>query len=100
VLQAVISDIGDEPRMRDLAADAHAALGDYHLLNQDFESAADEYTIAVDTTLDLSRKRGFYTSLAWVHLCRLDQPELAESYRQQAESLPGSPLPTLNCTGQ
>jgi tetratricopeptide (TPR) repeat protein len=100
VLQAVISDIGDKPRLRDLAADAHASLGDYHLLNKDFESAADEYTIAVDTTLDLNRKRGFYMSLAWVHLCRLDQPELAESYRQQAESLPGAPLTALACTGQ
>jgi tetratricopeptide (TPR) repeat protein len=100
ILQAVIADISGETRLRDLEAEAHFALGVYHLLNGDEPAALAEFETAVDTTLNPIRKSGFYRSLAVIHLCQLDQPELAETYLQAAEDLAGEPLAPIGCAPQ
>jgi hypothetical protein len=46
------------------------------------------------------RKSGFYRSLAAIHLCQLDQPDLAETYLQAAEDLAGEPLEPIDCAAQ
>jgi tetratricopeptide (TPR) repeat protein len=97
ILEAVIADISGETRLRDLEAEAHFALGVYHLLNRDKPAALAEFETAVDTTLNPIRKSGFYRSLAQIHLCGLDQPDLAETYFQAAEDLAGEPLEPIVC---
>ena len=92
ILEDVIAEISDETRLVDLTADAHFSLGIYHLLKGDQEAAIAEFETAVDTTRNDLRKRGFYFSMAFIYECQLDQPELAETYLQEAESLPGPPL--------
>ncbi|MDP9144119.1 MAG: tetratricopeptide repeat protein [Actinomycetota bacterium] len=98
VLESVIEEVADEPRLRDLAAEAHYSLGVYYLLVNDQQSAVEEFKTAVETTLDVARKRGFYTSLAVIHLCQLDQPDLADAYLEEAQNLPGPPLDPIVCT--
>ncbi|HSK07094.1 MAG TPA: tetratricopeptide repeat protein, partial [Acidimicrobiia bacterium] len=100
ILDAVIADISGETRLRDLEAEAHFLLGVYHLLNRDPTAALAEFETAVDTTLNPIRKSGFYRSLAQIHLCQLDQPDLAETYFQAAEDLAGEPLEPLVCTSR
>lgn len=100
ILEAVIADISGETRLRDLEAEAHFALGVYHLLNGDEPAALAEFETAVDTTLNPIRKSGFYNSLAVIHLCQLDQPDLAETYLRAAEDLAGEPLEPIDCASQ
>jgi tetratricopeptide (TPR) repeat protein len=100
ILEAVIADISGETRLRDLEAEAHFALGIYHLLNGDEPAALAEFETAVDTTLNPIRKSGFYRSLAVIHLCQLDQPDLAETYLRAAEDLAGEPLEPIDCAPQ
>lgn len=100
ILDAVIADISDETRLRDLEAEAHFLLGVYHLLNGDPTAALSEFETAIDTTLNPIRKSGFYRSLAQIHLCQLDQPDLADTYFQAAEDLAGEPLEPLVCTSR
>jgi tetratricopeptide (TPR) repeat protein len=100
ILEAVIADISGETRLRDLEAEAHFALGVYHLLNRDQPAALAEFETAVDTTLNPIRKSGFYRSLALIHLCRLDQPDLAETYFQAAEDLAGESLEPIVCASR
>jgi tetratricopeptide (TPR) repeat protein len=98
ILEEVIADISDETRLVDLTADAHFSLGLYHLLRNDREAALAEFETAVETTRNDLRKRGFYNSMAVIYLCQLGQPDLAESYYQMAEAIPGPPLDPLQCT--
>lgn len=100
ILEAVIADISGETRLRDLEAEAHFSLGIYHLLNGDEPTALAEFETAVDTTLNPIRKSGFYRSLAVIHLCQLDQPELAENYLRAAEDLAREPLEPIDCAAQ
>ena len=100
ILEAVIADISNETRLRDLEADAHFSLGAHHLLNRDTPAALAEFEIAVETTVNPIRKRGFYISLAFIHLCQLDQPDLAETYLRAAEDLPGEPVEPIECATQ
>jgi Tfp pilus assembly protein PilF len=97
-LESVLADISDEPRLVDLAADTHFSLGVQHLLEGDGQSAVAEFEQAVATTRNEVRKRGFYVALAHIYLCQLNQPEQAEIYMQEAESLPGPPLDPIQCT--
>jgi tetratricopeptide (TPR) repeat protein len=100
ILEAVIADISGQTRLRDLEAEARFSLGIYHLLNGDEPAALAEFETAVDTTLNPIRKSGFYHSLAVIHLCQLDQPELAETYLRAAEDLAGEPLEPIECAAQ
>ncbi|MGH8871093.1 MAG: TIR domain-containing protein [Acidimicrobiia bacterium] len=100
ILEAVIADISGETRLRDLEAEAHFSLGIYHLLNGDRPAALAEFDTAVDTTVNPIRKRGFYLSLGVIHLCQLDQPDLAETYLRAAEDLPGPPLEPIDCAAK
>ncbi len=97
IIEAVITDISGETRLRDLEAEAHFALGAYHLLNRDQPAALAEFNTAVETTVNPIRKRGFYLSLAAIHLCLLGQPDLAETYLQAAEDLAGEPVEPIEC---
>jgi hypothetical protein len=69
-------------------------------LNRDTPAALAEFEIAVETTVNPIRKRGFYISLAFIHLCQLDQPDLAETYLRAAEDLPGEPVEPIECATQ
>ena len=100
ILEAVITDISGETRLRDLEAEAHFLLGVYHLLNRDPTAALAEFETAVDTTLNPIRKSGFYRSLALIHLCQLDLADLAETYFQAAEDLAGEPLEPIVCASR
>ena len=91
ILEDVLADISDEPRLVDLAADAHFSLGTYHLLKRDQQAAIAEFETAVATTRNDIRKRGFLFALVFIFQCQLNQPERAEAYLQEAESLPGPP---------
>lgn len=97
ILEDVIADISHDTRLVDLTADAHFSLGTYHLLKGDQESAITKFEEAVDTTRNDVRKRGFYHSMAVIYLCQLNEPEQAQSYLQQAESIPGPPLDPIQC---
>ncbi len=97
-LEGVIGDISDETRLVDLTADAHFSLGVYHLLKGDQDAAINEFETAIDTTRNDVRKRGFYYSIAVIYLCQLGQPEMAQTYLREAESLPGPPLDPIQCT--
>ena len=98
ILEDVIAEISHETRLVDLTADAHFSLGIYHLLDEDQGRAIAEFETAVETTRNDIRKRGFYFSMALIYECQLDQPELAQAYLQEAESLPGPPLDPIQCT--
>ena len=98
ILEDVIAEISDETRLVDLTADAHFSLGIYHLLKEDQGRAIAEFETAVETTRNDLRKRGFYLSMAFIYECQLDQPELAQAYMQEAESLPGPPPDPIQCT--
>lgn len=97
IIEAVIADISGETRLRDLEAEAHFALGAYHLLNRDRPAALAEFNTAVETTVNPIRKSGFYLSLAEIHLCLLDQSDLAETYLRAAEDLAGEPMEPIVC---
>jgi tetratricopeptide (TPR) repeat protein len=97
IIEAVIADISGETRLRDLEAEAHFALGVYHLLNRDQPAALAEFKTAVDTTLNPIRKSGFYRSLAQVYLCQLGQPDLAETYLRAAEDLATERVKPIVC---
>ena len=97
ILEDVIVDISDETRLVDLTADAHFSLGLYHLLKGDGGAAVSEFETAVNTTRNSLRKRGFYNSMALIYLCQLNEPELADTYYQEAEAIPGPPLDPLQC---
>ncbi|HSJ85391.1 MAG TPA: tetratricopeptide repeat protein, partial [Acidimicrobiia bacterium] len=97
IIEAVIADVSGETRLRDLEAEAHFSLGIYHLLNGDQPAALAEFNTAVETTVNPIRKRGFYLSLAAIHLCQLDQPDLAETYLRAAEDLTGEPVEPIDC---
>ena len=99
ILEDVLADISDEPRLVDLAADAHFSLGGYHLLKRDQQAAIAEFETAVATTRNDIRKRGFLFALVFIFQCQLNQPERAEAYLQEAESLPGPPprLDPMQC---
>ncbi|MGH8950782.1 MAG: TIR domain-containing protein [Acidimicrobiia bacterium] len=100
ILEAVIADITGETRLRDLEAEARFSLGVYHLLIGDEPAASDEFAIAADTMVNPIRKSGFYRSLAVIHLCQLDQPDLAETYLQAAEDLATEPVEPIDCASQ
>jgi len=100
ILEAVIADISGQTRLRDLKAEAHFSLGIYHMLNGVEPAALAEFETAVETTVNPIRKSGFYRSLAAIHLCQLDQPDLAETYLQAAEDLAGEPLEPIDCAAQ
>lgn len=98
MLEGVIADSSDETRLVDLIADAHFSLGIYHLLKGDEGAAIDEFETAVDNSRNQIRKRGFYYSMAVIYQCQLDQPELAQTYLQEAEAISGPPLDPIQCT--
>jgi tetratricopeptide (TPR) repeat protein len=98
ILENVLAEISDEPRLVDLTADTHFSLGVQHLLEGDRQAAVAEFEEAVGTTRNEVRKRGFYVALAFIYQCQLNQPEQAEIYMQEAESLPGPPLDPIQCT--
>lgn len=100
IIEAVIADVSGETRLRDLEAEARFSLGLYHLMVGDRPAALGEFETAVDTTVNPIRKRGFLRSLAFIHLCQLDQPEVAETYLREAEDLPGPPLEPIECAAQ
>jgi tetratricopeptide (TPR) repeat protein len=97
ILEDELVDISDEPRLVDLSADTHFSLGVQHLLEGNQEGAVAEFEEAVATTRNEVRKRGFYVALAYIFQCQLNQPEQAEIYMQEAESLPGPPLDPIQC---
>jgi tetratricopeptide (TPR) repeat protein len=100
ILEAVIADISGETRLRDLEAEARFALGVHHLLTGDEPAAIAEFETAADTMVNPIRKSAFYRSLAEIHLCQLDQPELADTYLRAAEDLATEPLEPIVCASQ
>ncbi len=97
ILEDAIDDISDETRLVDLTADAHFSLGLYHLLKGNGGAAIAEFETALNTTRNSLRKRGFYHSMALIYLCQFDEPELADTYYQEAEAIAGPPLEPLEC---
>ena len=100
ILEAVIADISGETRLRDLEAEARFSLGIYHLLIGDEPAAIAEFETAANTMVNPIRKGDFYLSLAEIHLCQLDQPDLAADYFRAAEDLAGEPLDPIECAPQ
>lgn len=98
ILEDVMEDIAGESRLETLTADAHFALGFYHLLKEDHTAAITEFETAVDLTRNRLRKRGFYYSLAVIYQCQLNDPGRSETYLRQAEAIPGPPLDSIQCT--
>jgi hypothetical protein len=69
-------------------------------LTGDEPAAIAEFETAADTMVNPIRKSAFYRSLAEIHLCQLDQPELAETYLRAAEDLATEPLEPIVCASQ
>ena len=97
LLDAVIPIIESEPRLLDVAADAHAALGSLHLLNEDVQAAVSELEIAAEIAPDLSSRREYFLSLAFVYECMLGLTDTAEAYLEEAAGLPGGPAGPIVC---
>ncbi len=97
LVDALMPVIESEPRLLDVAADAHATLGSVHLLDEDNEAAIAEFETASEIAPDLDSKREFFMALAFVYECGLGLSDTADAYLEEANSLPGDPIDTVVC---
>ena len=98
-LESVVLDFENEPRLRNLVAEAHQVLGAIFFSLGDYTTAVDHYTTAIDATLDPSRESAFHAALAEIYLCHLDKPDLAEASYIESERLSGMPTQRSDCGG-
>ena len=96
-LESVARDFDNEPRLRNLIAEAQLGLGAIFFTLGDYTTAADHYTAAIEGTLDANRASAFHAALAEIYLCQLDEPDLAEASYVESERLSGVPVPRIDC---
>jgi tetratricopeptide (TPR) repeat protein len=96
-LDSVLPVVEAEPRLLDVAADAHAAVATLHFLDGDFQAAATSLERAAEIAPDLASKGEFYLSLAFVYECQLGLGDTADAYLEEAASLTGAPVDPIVC---
>jgi tetratricopeptide (TPR) repeat protein len=97
LLDAAIPVVESEPRLLDVAADAHATLGSVRLLEGDAQGGATELETAAEMAPDSASKGEYYRALAFVYECQLGLSEQAKAYLDEAAALLGTPPEPITC---
>jgi tetratricopeptide (TPR) repeat protein len=97
LLDATIPVVESEPRLLDVAADAHATLGSVRLLEGNAQGAATELETAAEMAPDSASKGEYYKALAFVYECELGLSDQAEAYLEEATALLGAPAEPIPC---
>lgn len=91
-LEAVVAaNDGSDPRLADLAAEAHQNLAVVHILGEEYQEALAAYDAAIALTFDDEERARFHSARGDVYVCYLDDPEAAEVEYRRASELADAP---------